>query len=174
MSSLHFGYQITPDEYVAAQLLYHKLHGYGRRKVYAAIWIIVGTVFVVMAFNSRPPAWAPFDDSGGLPLFLLAIIGVWWIYAAFRTIFPAGHFRRAYRSFEFPGKSFMADVDETGFKVAGEFQEWRVKWPGVRLRGEDKKVFIFLAGGTLYIFGKKFLSAEQQQILRILGGFGPA
>jgi YcxB-like protein len=158
---------------VAAQLLDHKLHGYGRRTVYAAIWIIVGTVFVVMAFNSKPPVWTPFDYSGGLPLFLLAILGVWWIYAAFRTIFPARHFRRAYRSFEFPGKSFIADVDETGFNVAGEFQEWRVKWPGVRLRGEDKEIFIFLAGGTLYIFGKRVLSAEQQK-LRQFGGFGPA
>ncbi len=170
MSTLHFEYEITPDEYVAAQLLHHKLSGLTRQKVYGPIWIIVGAVLLVMSFNSRPPAWAPYDYSAGLPLFLLSVIGAWWIYAGLRMLFPAMYFRRAYRSFEYPGKSFRADVDETGFHVAGEFQEWRVKWPGVRLKGENKKVCIFLAGGTLYIFGKRFLNQEQQQELRKLGG----
>lgn len=170
MSTLHFEYEIPPDEYVAAQLLYYKLLGRERRRASAAFWILLGATFVVMAFNSRPPAWARFDASATLPLVLLAAVGIWWMYAGVRILFPARYFRRAYRSFEFAGKSFSANVDEGGFQIAGEFFEWRVKWPGVRLKAEDRRVFMFLAGGTIYIFGKKFLSGEQQEQLRKLSG----
>ena len=70
----------------------------------------------------------------------------------------------------FVGKSFQADADENGFHITGEFFEWRVKWPAVRLKGEDERVFMFVAGGTVYIFGKKFLSSDQQQELRRISG----
>jgi len=90
--------------------------------------------------------------------------------AGIQMLYPTRYFRRAYRSFEFVGKSFQADADENGFHITGEFFEWRVKWPAVRLKGEDERVFMFVAGGTVYIFGKKFLSSDQQQELRRISG----
>jgi len=69
---------------------------------------------------------------------------------------------------------FAADVDENGFEIKGEFCDWRVKWLGVTLRGEDRRVFIFVSGGTIFIFGKKFLSGEQQEDLRRLSGLPQA
>jgi len=103
-------------------------------------------------------------------LFLLAAIGAWWIYASVRSLYPARYYRRAYRSFEYAGKSFKASLDDGGFQVEGEFCEWHVKWPGVRLKGEGERVFIFLSGGTIFIFGKKYLSEGQQRELRRLSG----
>jgi hypothetical protein len=170
MSSVQFEYEIPRDEYVAAQLLYFKLHRSGHGRAWAATWILLGVVFVVMAVNARPPAWASYDSSVGLPLLLLAGVGLYWIFAGRRMLFPAGYFRRAYGSFPFAGKSFTAFVDETGFQIEGEYHKWCVEWPGVSLKGEDKQVFIFVSGGTIFIFGKKFLSDEQQEGLRKLSG----
>ena len=65
---------------------------------------------------------------------------------------------------------FKADVDENGFEVKGDLCEWRVKWLGVKLKGEDERVFIFTSGGTIFTFGKKYLNSEQQQELRKLSG----
>lgn len=65
---------------------------------------------------------------------------------------------------------FSADVNENGFEIKGEFCDWRVRWPGVILKGEDKQVFIFVSGGTIFIFGTKFLNGEQQKDLRKLSG----
>ena len=166
MSAVHFEYEIPADEYVVAQLLYHKLQGSQSRIRRAAFWILGGVVLVVISWNLRPPESTPSDASTNLAVILLAAIGAWWIYGGSRILFPARYFRRAYRSFEFAGKSFKADVDDDGFQIAGEFCEWRVKWPAVRVKGEDELVFIFFAGGTIYIFGKKFLSGDQQQELR--------
>ena len=175
VASVHFEYKISRDEYVAAQRLYYRLHGDAkRRRPVAAIWILIGMVFAIMALNSRPPSWAPYDFSAGLPLFFLAVIGIWWIYGGLQAFFPARYFRRAYRSFELGDKIFKADVDETGFRVAGEFLEWRAQWAGVKFKAENDKVFVFLAGNTLFIFGKTFLTGDQQADLRTLSGIKPA
>lgn len=170
MSSVQFQYEIPADEFVSAQLLYFKLHRGGRDRGWAALWILLGVVLVVAAVNARPPAGASYDSSVGLPLVLLGCVGLYLIFAGRRMLFPAGYFRRAYRSFPFAGKSFTAFVDQTGFQVEGEYHKWRVEWPGVTLRSENKQVFIFVSGGTIFIFGKKFLSGEQQEDLRKLSG----
>jgi hypothetical protein len=36
----------------------------------------------------------------------------------------------------------------------------------VRLKGEDNRVFMFTAKGTVFMFGKKYLTAEQQKAIR--------
>jgi hypothetical protein len=174
MSSIRFQYEIPADEFVSAQLMYFKLHRSERSRGWAALWILLGAVLVVMAINARPPVWARYDSSVGLPLILLACVGIYWIFAGQRMLFPAGYFRRAYSSFPFAGKSFAAEVDQTGFQVEGEYHKWRVEWPGVILKAEDKRVFIFVSGGTIFIFGKKFLTREQQDDLRKLSGLPQA
>lgn len=105
---------------------------------------------------------------------LLAAIGVWWIYAGIASLFLARHFRRAYQGAEVAGKRFTADVNEDGFEVKGEFCTWRVQWAGVRRKGEDTQVFMFYSQGTVFMFGKKYLSIEQQQELRRLSGIPAA
>jgi hypothetical protein len=85
-------------------------------------------------------------------------------------LFPAAYFRRSFRSFAFAGKVFAALVDLNGFQIEGECFKWSVEWPGVASKGEDKQVFIFVSGGIIFIFGKKFLTNEQQDELRKLSG----
>ncbi len=174
MSSIRFQYEIPADEFVSAQLMYFKLRRSERSRGWAAVWILLGVILVVMAVNARPPVWASYESSVGLPLILLACVGIYWIFAGQRMLFPAGYFRRAYSSFPFAGKSFTAEVDQTGFQVEGEYHKWRVEWPGVSLKAEDKRVFIFVSGGTIFIFGKKFLTREQQEDLRKLSGLPQA
>ena len=160
---MHFEYEITVDEYAAAQQLYHKQSG-GRKRVERATgWIITGVFFIVIAWSERVLNWAPI---------LLAATGVWWIYAGVATFFPTMHFRRAYRRVELAGKRFKADVTEDGFEVAGDLCSWRVRWPSVRLKGENERVFMLYSESTIFIFGKKYLSDEQQQELRSLSGLG--
>ncbi|MGO9591608.1 MAG: YcxB family protein [Candidatus Acidiferrales bacterium] len=169
MGSLQFQYEIPIDEYVAAQLLYHKLRKSDHRIGRAAFWILLGAAFVVVAFTVKTSAWAA-TDSSAVPLIILAAFGISWIYGGIRMLFPARHFRRAYGSSALVGQSYKADIDEKGFHVASELCEWSVKWPAVQIKGEDERVFIFFAANTIFIFGKKSLSAKQQEELRKLGG----
>jgi hypothetical protein len=41
-----------------------------------------------------------------------------------------------------------------------------VAWSEVHLKGENKRVFMFYAKGTIFIFGKKYLTDEQQRDIR--------
>jgi hypothetical protein len=161
---MNFEYKITTDEYATAQALYHRLSG-GRRRVQSATcWILAGSFFVVVGWNQRPIDWAQF---------LLAALGAWWIYAGIMSLLlPTRHFRRYYAASELAGKTFKADVNEDGFDVAGDICSWRTGWQGVRWKGENKRVFMFYSHGTVFAFGKQYLTSEQQGELRSLSGLG--
>ena len=168
--SLQFQYEIPVEEYVDAQLLYYKLN---RRRCYierAAGWGLAGVFCVVTAVYSAP---AFREGAFSLPLLLLAGIGIWWMLAALRILFPARRFRRAYSSSDFGKRSYKAEIDEIGLAVARELCEWRIQWPAVQFKAEGERVFIFHAANAILIFGKKFLSGEQQEELRRLSGLKP-
>ena len=158
---MHFEYEITADEYVASQILVNQLGGVRTRIRSVAIWILAGVFLILVTWNEGAVTWATV---------LLAAIGGWWIYAGVASLFPARHFRRAYRGAEVAGKRFIADVNGDGFEVKGEFCTWRVQWAGVLRKGEDSQVFILYSQGTVFMFGKRYLSIEQQQELRRLSG----
>jgi len=67
------------------------------------------------------------------------------------------------------GKRFKAAVDEDGFEVTGDQCSWRVRWPGVRVKGENEQVFMLHSHGT-FIFEKKYLNTQQQEHLRRVSG----
>jgi hypothetical protein len=158
---MHFEYEIAADEFVASQLLYHKLSG-GRKRVERAVyWILAGIIFVVVAWNEWSSTWAPI---------LVALTGAFCIYLGFVSFFPATYFRRAYPRSEVVGKRFKADMNEDGFEVTGDSCSWRIRWPVVRFKGENEQVFMLYSHGTIFMFGKKYLSSEQQQHLRKLSG----
>ena len=162
---MYFEYEITADEYVASQILFNQLGGVRTRIQSVAVWILAGVFLILVAWNERAIDWATV---------LLAAIGAWWIYAGVASLFLARHFRRAYRGAEVAGKRFTADVNEDGFEVKGEFCTWRVQWAGVRKKGENSQVFMLYSQGTVFMFGKKYLSIEQQQELRRLSGIPAA
>jgi len=158
---MHFEYEIGADEFVASQLLYHKLSG-GRKRVERAVYcILAGFVFVVVAWNEWSHTWTPI---------LVALIGAWCIYSGFTTFFPSTYFLRAYPRSEVAGKRFKADVNEDGFEVTGDSCSWRIRWQGVRFKDENEQVFMLYSHGTIFMFGKKYLTSEQQQDLRKLSG----
>jgi hypothetical protein len=156
-----FEYVIGADEFVASQLLYHKLSG-GRKRVERAVsWIFVGFIFVVIAWIEWSNNWTPI---------LLALVGAWWIYSGVANLFPAWYFRRAYPRSEVAGKRFTADVSEHGFEVTGDSCSWRTTWADVQFKGENEQVFMLYSHGTIFMFGKKYLSSEQLQDLRKFSG----
>jgi hypothetical protein len=156
-----FEYEITADEYVASQLLCHRLSG-GRKRVERAVsWLLAGFVLIVVALNEWSHNWARF---------LVALTGALCIYSGVVSFFPARFFRRAYPSSEVVGKKFKANVTEDGFEVTGELCSWLVRWPAVRFKGENEQVFMLYSHGTIFMFGKKYLDSEQQQHLRKLSG----
>jgi hypothetical protein len=158
---MRFEYEITPDEFAASQLLYYRLSG-GRKWVEHAVgWIIAGLALIFIAWDER------FVDTAQI---LLAAIGAWWIYCGVARFFPAWYFRRAYPKSDFAGKKFTVDANEDGFEVTADLYSWRVRWPGVRLKAENERVFMFYSQGTIFMFGKRFLTSEQQQELRMLSG----
>ncbi|HEX4002064.1 MAG TPA: hypothetical protein VHX36_05410 [Candidatus Acidoferrales bacterium] len=142
MSSLQFQYEIPPEEFVAAQRLYRKVRGAQPAYRRAALWILLGAAFVAVVLNVEPSE-LPAKDISAVPLIIVMAFGISWIYGGVRILFPGRYYRRAYRSSELTGKSYQAEMDENGFHVAGEFCEWSVKWPGVQIKGEDERVFIF-------------------------------
>jgi len=161
---MHFEYEITADEFVASQLLYHKLSGGRKHSERAVQRILVGIIFIAIAWNEWSLKWTPI---------LVALIGAWWIYSAVASLFPARYFRREYSKSDLAGKRFKADVGEDGFEVTGDVCSWRVRWSGVRVKGENEQVFMLYSHGTMFMFGKKFLSSEQQEELRRLSGLMP-
>jgi hypothetical protein len=161
---MQFEYENSADEFVASQLLYLKLSRGDRRirlRENPLIWIAVGAFFFVIAWNERAINWAPI---------LLTFIGCWWIYSGLVSLFPARYFRRQYSKMEFWGKRFKAEVNESGFGVEGELCAWRIPWQGVKVKGEHEIVFMFYSANTVFAFGKRFLSAEEQEELRRLSG----
>jgi hypothetical protein len=158
---MHFEYEITADQFVASQLLYRKLRA-GRKRVERPVqWILAGIILVAIAWSEWSLNWTPA---------LLAIIGAWWIYSAVASLFPARYFRRAYPKSDLAGKRFKANVGEDGFEVAGDQCSWRIRWSGVREKGENGQFFMFYSHGTLFVFGKEYLNSEQQEHLRRLSG----
>ena len=66
----------------------------------------------------------------------------------------------------FAGKKYHAELDENGFSVSGDDCSWRVPWTEALIKSEDKLVFMISAKGTIFIFGKKYLTNEQQNAIR--------
>jgi hypothetical protein len=159
---MQFEYEITADDYVAAQLLYHKLINARKRLPGAAVWILSGVFLLLVAWNERVPAFSHV---------LLLFIGVWWIYAGAMMFFPARHYRRFYPATGLAGEKFIADVTDEGLSVKGDAESWQFKWTAVRAKGESQRIFIFvIRAGTVFMFGKQYLSDDQQKELRSLSG----
>ena len=56
----------------------------------------------------------------------------------------------------FAGKKFAADVSEDGFEACvGDLCSWRVRWPAVREKGENDRVFMLYSGSTVFSVWKK-------------------
>ena len=158
---MRFEYEITADEYAAGQLLYQELSRGRRRFVDAACWILAGLALIAIAWDGRVVDWAPI---------VLVGMGTICIYSGAVNLFPMRYFRRKYPDAELTGKRFEADVSEDGFEESGDYRSSRVQWRGVRLKGENDRVFMLYSGGSIFIFGKKYLNEEQQQELRKLAG----
>ena len=158
---MHFQYEIGPDEYVASQILYVKLNGDRKRLQWALFSIFGGFFLLLVAWMQVKSTWIEL-----LPV----VVAGWWIYAGFLNLFPARYYRRAYETADLAGKRFMADMNEQEFQVAGDLCSWRVKWAAVRLKGENEKVVVICSAGTVFMFGKKYLTSDQQQELRRLSG----
>ncbi len=159
---MHFEYEIAADDYVAGQLLYHK-HTPSRKHTEGVVAQgLAGLFFLVVAWNERRISWS---------VVLISAFGVWWIYGALASLFVARHFRRAYKKSELAGRKFQADVDADAIEVRDDLFSWRVRWPGVRLKAENDQMFMLYAAGTIFMFGKKYLTEAQQLELRRLCGF---
>jgi len=158
---MHLEYEIGAEEYIASSLLYLKLKRDYSRLQWALFSIFGGMLFVLVALTKPNLGWV--ED-------LLMILGLWWLYAGFLNFFPSRHYRKAYQKAELAGKKFSAEVNSEGFEVMGELCSWKVQWPGVRLKGENEKVIILSSAGTVFMFGKKYLTTEQQEELRRLAG----
>jgi hypothetical protein len=155
---MNFKYEIGANEFVAAQVLYHELSNHRKRIARAAISIVGGFCCFAIVWN------------GWSASIVLALVGASWIYSGVVSIFPAWRFRLAYPTSEVVGESFTGEMSEDGFEVTGDLCSWRVRWPGVRWKGENENVFMLYAHGTIFMFGKKYLNSEQQQQLRKLSG----
>lgn len=164
LMSMRFEYEITVDDFVAAQLLYYRLSE-GRKQIERAfVWIVGGLFFCLVAWDEGHLSWA---------ILLLAAIGIWWIWAGLVGLFPRWWFRRGYRESGLAGKRYRAEVCEEGFEVTGDVCTWRVRWQGAQVKGENKRVFVFYGANTIFIFGKKYLTGDQQEELRRLSGISP-
>jgi len=161
LAHMQFEYEITIDEFAASQLLYFKL-SLGRKRAQRGIqWILVGLIFFAVGWTEGSEAWAPI---------LVASVGALCIYYGVRYFFPAAYFRRAYHKAGMASKKFKAHLNEDGYEVTGDLCSWRIRWPGVQLKGENERVFMLYAANTIFMFGKKYLNNEQEQEFRRLSG----
>jgi hypothetical protein len=157
---MQFAYEIDAVDFAAAQKLYNKLRPRRARPNYAFICVFTGLLLIFAAWSDRLLDWPS--------IFLFAAMGVWWIYSGMVASFSDRTFRRAYRKSDLAGKKFTAYVHEDGFEVVGKLCRWHVQWAGVRLKGENERVFMLYSGGTVFMFGKRYLNEDQQEELRWL------
>ena len=156
LSYMQFNYEIPADEFVAAQIALHTAKNKRRLIKRALGYMLLGMVFGLIALFRYP-------DLGPL---LLLLVAAHFIFVGITNLFPQRYFRKAYPQSELAGKSYQADLDDKGFMVSGDSCSWRVAWSEVHLKGENKRVFMFYAKGTIFIFGKKYLTDEQQRDIR--------
>jgi len=154
---MQFDYEIPANEYAAAQMLYYRAYGKGRFLKRALGWVLLGLFFVLIAVSRWVVDWEPI---------LLLLTGTWFIYGGIVSLFPTRYYRRAYPESGLAGKKYHAELDENGFSVTGDSCSWRVLWTEVSLKGENKCVFMFSAKSTIFIFGKQYLTDEQQKDIR--------
>ena len=155
--NMQFEYEIPAEEYAAAQVLFYRGSNKGQVTKRAIAYIVLGLFYVLIGVLRWAPDWPPI---------LVLLTGVLFIYSGLATLFPASHYRRYYSQSDLDGKKYHAEIDERGFSVSGDGCNWRVLWSEVLLKGEDNRVFMVCAKGTLFIFGKKYLTNEQQQAVR--------
>jgi len=156
---MQFDYEIPVEEYAAAQVLYYKACSKGQVPKRGLGWVLLGSFFVLIAGFRWAADWAPI---------LLLLTGLWFIYGGIRMLSPTRFYRAYYIRSGLAGKKYHAELDENGFSVSGDACSWRVQWTDALLRGEDKRVFMFSGKGTIFIFGKKYLTEDQQKVVRQL------
>jgi hypothetical protein len=154
---MQFDYEIPVDEYAAGQVLYYRAYAKGRLVKRALGWVLLGLFFVFISAFRWVVDWGPI---------LLLLTGTWFIYGGITSLFPTRYYRRAYPESGLAGKNYHTELDENGFSVTGDSCSWRVLWTEARLKGENKRVFMFNAKGTVFIFGKKYLTDDQQKDIR--------
>jgi hypothetical protein len=158
---MQFEYEISADDYAAAQILYRRLK---RNRIPEVGWLLLGGVLT----------WIGLREQGlGLSPIVLAGIGVYCMWAGVGRVFPASlrrNYLRHYRTLEHQGTKYRADANETGVEIAGGNTSWWVPWGDVSIKGEDPKVFMFYSKGTLFIFAKRFLQDVQHRELRTIAG----
>jgi hypothetical protein len=158
---MHFEYQVSIDEYASASLLYWELTS-GRSRIERALfWIAAGAALVVIAWTESPL----------LRSIVMTAVGALWIYeGGLRNLVPESYLYRNYSGERLHGRTFRAEINEEAFEVTTGSWNWRVPREGIRLRAEDERVFLAYSFGTMFIFGKKYLTPEQQQDIRRLLG----
>lgn len=157
---MRFDYEVPIEEYAAGQVLHTKAHSKGAFVQQVLLWTSLGVFFILLAgFRFGPDWWR----------ILLVLIAVCFFYLGIKYLFPIRYFRRHYSKSGLAGKHYQAELDETGFLVSGDACNWQVLWPDVQLKGEDNLVFMFTGKGTIFIFGKKYLTDEQQTAIRRFG-----
>jgi len=158
--TMQFDYEVPIDEYAAGQVLYYKARSKGVFVRQALLWMSLGVFFALLAGFRWGADWLRI---------LLLPIAAYFFYLGIANLFPTRYCRRYYPKSGMAGKNYSAEVDENGFLVRGDECSWRVLWPEVRLKGEDNRVFMFNGKGTIFIFGKKYLTDEQQKAIRQFG-----
>ena len=156
--NVEFSYEITKQDYAAANLLFSRLSGHREK----AMWsLFFGVLLTALPF---------FQDSPKVLFALGSLIGLWFLFRGIRGIFPNIGLGRYYQVQQLENEPYKAVVTQDGINVEGSLQGWKVKWPALTLRGENDKLFLLYCYPTVFIFGKRFLSNDQQGELRKLAG----
>jgi hypothetical protein len=157
---MNFEYKITAGDYGEAQSLYYRSGSAPRRIKKAVTWILIGLFFIFIGYYQKPVDWAQI---------LIAVLGVRWIYSGIISLLlPKWYFRRKYPNSGLSGKIFKASLNENGLEVEGDTCFWRIKWEGVTVKKENAHIYILCSQQTIFMFGKQYLTNEQQEQLRRL------
>jgi hypothetical protein len=157
---MRFEYQIPMDVYVACQLLHYKVTNPNHARDGLA-WMALGSGFILVAWIEGRLGWAPV---------LLALTGAWFVYCAFGMLFLKRHYRRAYRSTNVAGETYIAEVRSDGFDVRHPSYSWSVQWSAVQVKAEADCALMLASECTIFMWGKQYLTEEQQEQIRLLAG----
>jgi hypothetical protein len=116
-SMTQFDYEISLDEYSAAQALYYKACTKRQAFTKPLGWAFVGLLLLSVAILQWVADWTHF---------LLLLTGAWFTYGAITSL-PKRLVRKFYLASGLAGRKYRVELDGGGFTVNSDGCTWRVQ-----------------------------------------------
>jgi hypothetical protein len=160
MAEIQIAYEIGRRDYAEANAAILRASPLRR----LGMWAILGSGVLLLTL---PLTYKQPGNDWEYP-YLTVPFAAYLFYLSLLWISPFLNGMLTYRQTNLAGKKYAAHFSPDEVRVSGEYIVWIHQWPSFKLTRESKSLFIFYDGVTMYIFAKRYFTAEQMKDLRQL------